>query len=67
MPQLIKENIAKTWSEPNSPERLRKMRNTINTALGAQKGKSNASLQAINKWEEDLGFIDDVLKKELNR
>ena len=66
MPQLIKENIAKTWSEPNSPERLRKMRNTINTALGAQKGKSNASLQAINKWEEDLGFIDDVLKKELN-
>ena len=65
MPEVIKESIAKTWSEPGTAERLRKMRNTINTALGSQKGKSNSSLQAITKWEEDLHFIDNILKKEI--
>ena len=66
MPEVIKESIAKTWSEPDTAERLRKMRNTINTALGSQKGKSNGSSQAISKWEEDIHFIDNILKKELN-
>ena len=42
--------------------RLRKMRNTINTALGAQKAKTNASQQAIQKWEKDLEYIDKILK-----
>ena len=39
------------------------MRNTINTALGAQKAKTNASKQAIEKWEKDLVYIDEVLKE----
>ena len=65
MPATLKEAVAKTWGDPMSKDRLRKMRNTINTALGAQKGKRNASLQAIEKWEEDLNFIDNELKKEL--
>ena len=39
------------------------MRNTINTALGAQKAKTNASYQAIEKWEMDLAYIDNILKK----
>ena len=65
MPATLKEAVAKTWGDPMSNDRLRKMRNTINTALGAQKGKRNASIQAINKWEKDLYFIDHVLKKEI--
>ena len=65
MPETLKKEVAKSWSEPKSLERLRKMRNTINTALGAQKGKTNASKQAIDKWEKDLEYIDNVLKKEL--
>ena len=63
MPDTLKAEVAKSWSEPNSLERLRKMRNTINTALGAQKAKTNASKQAIEKWEKDLLFIDEVLKE----
>ena len=62
MPDTLKAEVAKSWSEPNSLERLRKMRNTINTALGAQKAKTNASKQAIEKWEKDLIYIDQVLK-----
>ena len=62
MPNTLKTEVAKTWGEPNSTERLRKMRNTINTALGAQKAKTNASQQAIEKWEKDLEYIDNILK-----
>ena len=64
MPNTLKTEVAKTWGEPNSNERLRKMRNTINTALGAQKAKTNASQQAIEKWEKDLVYIDQVLREE---
>ena len=53
MLHTLKTEVAKTWGEPNSTDRLRKMRNTINTALGAQKAKNNASQQAIEKWEKD--------------
>ena len=63
MPNTLKTEVAKTWGEPNSNERLRKMRNTINTALGAQKAKTNASQQAIEKWEKDLVYIDQVLRE----
>ena len=63
MPDTLKAEVAKSWSEPNSLERLRKMRNTINTALVAQKAKTNASKQAIEKWEKDLVYIDKVLKE----
>ena len=63
MPNTLKLEVAKTWGEPNSEDRLRKMRNTINIALGAQKAKTNASKQAIEKWEKDLAYIDNVLKK----
>ena len=41
------------------------MTNTIKIALGAQKAKTNASQQAIEKWEKDLAYIDSVLKVEL--
>ena len=41
------------------------MRNTINTALGAQKAITYASKQAIDKWEKDLDYLDNVLKSEL--
>ncbi len=65
MPKTLKKEVAKTWGNPMTSDRLRKIRNTINTALGAQKGKTNSSIQAIKKWEEDLHFIDYTLKKEL--
>ena len=65
IPNTLKDEVAKTWGEPNSKDRLRKMRNTINTALGAQKAKTNASQQAIEKWEKDLVYIDNVLKVKL--
>ena len=59
---MLKKEVAKSWSEPKSPERLKKMINTINIALGAQKAKTNASQQAIEKWEKDLAYIDNVLR-----
>ena len=65
MPNTLKAEVAKMWGEPNSEDRLRKMRNTLNTALGAQKAKTNASQQAIEKWEKDIMFIDGILKADL--
>ena len=65
MPDTLKKEVVKTWGEPQSIERFNKMRRTINTALGAQKAKTNASMQAIEKWENDIDYIDSVLKSEL--
>ena len=65
IPNTLKKEVAKTWGEANSIDRLKKMRNTINTALGAQKAKTNASQQAIEKWEKDLIYIDGILKAKL--
>ena len=62
MPESIRESVAEKWGEPNSAERLKKIRNTINVALGTQKGRSKPSLQAIEKWEADLRYIDNELK-----
>ena len=42
-----------------------KMRNTLNVALGTQKGRSNPSAQAIEKWEADIHFLDGQLKADL--
>ena len=65
MPDSIRESVAEKWGTPNSVERLRKIRNTINVALGTQKGRAQPSTQAIAKWEEDLGYIDNELKTHL--
>ena len=42
-----------------------KIRNTINVALGTQKARGNPSEQAIEKWEEDLHYIDAELSPQL--
>jgi hypothetical protein len=34
-------------------------------ALGTQKGQSQPSKQAIEKWEADLAYIDGELKTHL--
>ena len=65
MPDTLKKEVVKIWGEPQSIERFNKIRRTINTALGAQKAKTNASKQAIKKWEKDIEYIDNVLKSEL--
>ena len=66
MPDSIRASVAAKWGEPETSERLRKIRNTINVALGTQKARSNPSQQAIRKWEEDLFYIDNVLIPQLD-
>jgi len=53
------------WGRPGSPERLQKMRNTLNTSMGMQLGKANASQQAIDKWRQDIEFLDEVLANKM--
>ena len=65
MPETIKESVAEKWGQPNGPDRLRKIRNTINVALGTQKARGQPSEQAIKKWELDLTYIDEELKTHL--
>ena len=65
MPDWLSETVHIQWGAPNSMERLRKMRNTLNVALGTQKGRSNPSAQAIEKWETDIYFLDGRLKDDL--
>lgn len=65
MPETIRQSVAKKWGEPNGTDRLRKIRNTINVALGTQKARGQPSEQAIRKWELDLTYIDNELKTHL--
>ena len=65
MPDTIRMSVAEKWGAPNSTDRLRKIRNTINVALGTQKARSQPSTQAIEKWEADLNYIDNELKTHL--
>ena len=65
LPDWITESVKNQWSDPNSSERLQKIRNTLNVALGNQKGRKNPSEQAIEKWTTDLKFIDNTLSFEI--
>ena len=62
MPDSIRESVAEKWGKPNSVERLRKIRNTINVALGTQKGRPNLQSKPSRNGKEDLGYIDQELK-----
>ena len=53
------------WGAPNTMDRLRKMRTTLNVALGTKLGRSNPSVQAIKKWEADIHFLNGRLKENL--
>ena len=65
LPEWISDSVKSQWSAPHSGERLQKIRNTLNVALGNQKGRSNPSRQAIQKWEDDILFLDDILSQEI--
>ncbi len=65
VPDWISDSVKSQWSAPNSADRLQKIRNTLNIALGNQKGRRNPSNQAIEKWESDIEFLDQVLSQEI--
>ena len=65
MPDTIRVSVAEKWGAQNSTDRLRKIRNTINVALGTQKARGQPSIQAIEKWEADLDYIDTELKNHI--
>ena len=65
LPDWLSDTVQIQWGDPNSAERINKIRNTLNVALGTQKGRRNPSLQAIKKWEEDINFMDNNLKQDL--
>jgi len=61
VPSWMPETVVSQWGEPGSSDRLAKIRNTINVALGNQKGRQAPSEQAVKKWEADLAYIDQKL------
>jgi DNA helicase-2/ATP-dependent DNA helicase PcrA len=65
IPDWMSGSVQAQWGVPNTEERFAKMRNTINVALGNQKGRSNPSVQAIEKWESDLEFLDGTLRSQM--
>ena len=62
VPDWMSETVQEQWGEPNSEERFNKIRNTLNVALGTQKGRNEPSIQAVEKWEKDLAFLDTELR-----
>jgi len=65
LPNWLSETVHTQWGAPNTMDRLRKMRNTLNVALGTQLGRTNPSVQAIKKWKADIHFLDARLKENL--
>ena len=62
MPEWLSDTVSLQWGAPKTVERFNKIRSTINVDLRAQKGKSNPSVQAIQKWKDDLIYMDDNLR-----
>ena len=65
VPDWMSQSVQDQWGEPNTLERFTKLRNTINVSLGNQQGRAAPSAQAIDKWEEDLAFLDTELRVQL--
>ena len=65
IPDWLSTSVQSQWGAPNTHERFAKIRNTINVALGNQKGRANPSQQAIEKWEADLAYLDQTLRSQL--
>ncbi len=65
IPHWMSDSVQEQWGAPNTEERFSKIRNTINVALGNQKGRGNPSAQAIDKWEADLKFLDEALVHQM--
>ena len=63
MPEWLSDSITLQWGAPQTVERFKKIRSTINVGLGAQKGRPDPSLQAIQKWEDDLVFMHENLQE----
>ena len=63
MPDWLSDSVTLQWGAPKSVERFNKIRSTINVGLGTQKGRPSPSMQAIKKWEDDLVFMDEILKE----
>ena len=62
LPDWLSETVHIQWRAPNTAERFRKIRNTLNVALGTQMGRTYPSAQAIEKWKADIEFLDKRLK-----
>ena len=62
LPAWLSETVHIQWGAPNTAERLRKIKNTLNVALGTQMGRTYPSAQAIEKWKADVEFLDKRLK-----
>ena len=65
IPDWMSGSVQDQWGAPNTEERFVKLRNTINVALGNQKGRRNPSAQAIEKWENDLAYLDNRLGPQI--
>ncbi len=65
VPTFLTDSVLDQWSQPKSEARLRKMRNSLNIFKGLMEGRQNPSMQAIEKWEKDLAYIDEVLAKRV--
>jgi hypothetical protein len=63
MPGWLSDSVTLQWGAPQSVERFNKIRSTINVGLGTQKGRPNPSIQAIQKWEDDLLYMDSELRE----
>ena len=66
IPEGLRESVKLQWGDPGSHARLQKMRNSLNISIGLQKGRSNPSEQAINKWVVDISYLDEKLTKEIS-
>jgi hypothetical protein len=58
---MVKRYCFSEMGAPQTVERFNQSRSTINVDLGAQKDKSNRSMQAIQKWKDNLVYMDDNL------
>lgn len=63
MPEWLSDTVSLQWGAPQTVEHFNKIRSTINVGLGTQKGQLSPSLQTIQKWEDDLVFMDENLQE----
>ncbi len=64
-PEFLKASVLLQWGKPKSPERFKKLRNSLNSFKSLNEGKTNKSQQAIEKWEKDIEYLDNVLAESV--
>ena len=65
IPDFISDSVLAQWGKPRSPERFKKLKDSINSFKSLNEGRKDRSEQAIRKWEKDIQYLENTLSNSI--